>query len=52
MEKVKLISAKGLTNDLINDYSILNSGKHFGENESYSVFKPFSKYSSYYRNTV
>ena len=32
--KIKLISAKGLTKGLINNYSILNSGKYFGENES------------------
>ena len=32
--KIKLISAKGLTKGLINNYSILNSGEYFGENES------------------
>ena len=32
--KIKLISEKGLTKGLINNYSILNSGKYFGENES------------------
>ena len=30
-EKVKLVSTKGLTKDLINNFSILNGGKYFGE---------------------
>ena len=30
-EKVKLVSTKGLTKDLLNNFSILNGGKYFGE---------------------
>ena len=45
-EKVKLVSTKGLTKDLINNYSILNGGKYFGENgsENYLVFQPCFTY--------
>ena len=45
-EKVKLIPTKRLTKGLINNYSILNGGKHFGENgsQNYLVFQPFSRY--------
>ena len=41
-KEVKLISTKELTKGCINNYSILNSGKYFGENESqnYLVLQP------------
>ena len=32
--EVKLISTKGLTKDLMNEYSILNGEKYFGEDGS------------------
>ena len=46
MGEVKLISTKGLTEDLINRYSILNSGKYFAEDGSQNcfIFKPLFKY--------
>ena len=37
-EKNKLISTKGLTKGFINNYSILNDGKYFGENGSQKLF--------------
>ena len=45
-KEVKLISKKELTKGLINNYSILNSGKHFGKNgsQSYLVLQPFSRH--------
>ena len=33
LSKIKLISTKGLTKDLINGYSILNEVKYFAEDE-------------------
>ena len=38
----------------INNYSILNDGKYFGENvsQTYLVFQPFSKYITGFRNTI
>ena len=40
MEKVKAISAKGLTKDLINKFSILNGVKYFSSGlfQNYLVF--------------
>ena len=40
LSKIKLISTKGLTKDLINGHSILNEVKHFAEDEpqNYLVF--------------
>ena len=44
-KKVKAISAKGLTKDLINKYSILNGAKYFslGTFQNYLVFIPAEK---------
>ena len=45
-KKVKLISTKGLTKGLINNYSILNGRKYFGGNgsQNYLVYQPFYRY--------
>ena len=41
-EKVKIISTKGLTADMINKYSILSQAKYFSPNvlQNYLVFLP------------
>ena len=36
-EKVKLISPKGLTKDLINGYSILSGTKYFSEEDGLQI---------------
>ena len=36
--EIKLLSTKGLTKDLINGYSILNSAKYFSDGGSQSHF--------------
>ena len=45
MEKVKSISKKGLTKDLINEYSILDGAKYFNSGilQNYFVFIPAKK---------
>ena len=53
-EKVKAISTKRLTKDLINKVSILNGGKHFSSRifQNYLVFKPGKKYIKYFSGTT
>ena len=48
-ENIKLISTIGLTKDLINDYSVLNSWKYFSSNglNNYLVFIAVNKYFSF-----
>lgn len=36
--EIKLLSTKGLTKDLINEYSIVNSAKYFSDGGSQSNF--------------
>ena len=45
-ENIKVTSTKGLTKGLINNYSILDSGKYFAvyQLQNYLVFQPFSRY--------
>ena len=45
-KKVKIISTKGLTADLVNNYSILNDAKYFALNglKDYLVFRLFINY--------
>ena len=45
-KKVKAISTKGLTKDLINKFSILNGAKYFSSEifQNYFVFIPAIKY--------
>ena len=49
-KKVKAISAKGLTKDLINKFSILNGAKYFSLRifQNYLVFLPAKKYIKYF----
>ena len=49
-KKAKAISAKGLTKDLINKFSILNGAKHFslGISQNYLVFIPAKKYNIHF----
>ena len=53
-KEVKLISTKELTEGLINNYSILNSGKYFGENESqnYLVLQPLYMFAFLHLNMM
>ena len=53
-EKVKAISTKGLTKDLINKFSILNGAKYFSSGifQSYLVFIPAIKYINYVSGTT
>ena len=53
-KEVKLISTKELTKGLINNYSILNSGKYFGENESqnYLVLQPLYMFAFLHLNMM
>ena len=46
MKKVKIISTKGLTKDLINKFSILNGAKYFSLElfQNYLAFIPDNKY--------
>ena len=54
MEKVKAISTKGLTKDLINKFSIVNGAKYFfsGIFQNYLVFIPAKKYIKYFSGTT
>ena len=49
-QKVKAISTKWLTKDLINKFSILNGSKYFSSEifENYLVFTPAKKYIKYF----
>ena len=49
-KKVKAISAKGLTKDLINKFSIFNGAKYFSSRifQNYLVFIPGKKYIKYF----
>ena len=53
-EKAKAISAKGLTKDLINKYSILNGAKYFylGILQNYFVFVSAKTYIKYFSGTT
>ena len=53
-EKVKAISEKGLTKDLINGYKIFNATKSFswGIFQNYFVFIPAKKYIEYFSSTT
>ena len=53
-KKVKAISAKGLTKDLINKFSILNGAKYFSLRifQNYLVFLPAKKYIKYFIGTT
>ena len=53
-EKVKAISTKGLTKDLINRYKILNDAKYFysGIFQNYLLFVPAKKYIKYFSSTT
>ena len=52
-EKVKAISTKGLTKDLINKFSILNGAKYFpsGIFQNYLAFIPATKKINYFNGT-
>ena len=52
-KKVKAISAKGLTKDLIDKFSILNGAKFFSSGifQNYLVFIPANKYIKYFTGT-
>ena len=54
MEKVKSISKKGLTKDLINEYSILDGAKYFNSGilQNYFVFIPAKKYIKCFSGTT
>ena len=53
-ETVKAISAKGLTKDLINKFSILNRARYFSSGifQNYLVFIPAKKYFKYFSGTT
>ena len=53
-KKVKAISTKGLTKDLINKFSILNGAKYFSSGifQNYLVFIPAKKYIKYFSGTT
>ena len=53
-KKVKAISTKGLTKDLIDKFSILNGAKYFslGIFQNYLVFIPAKKYIKYFSATT
>ena len=53
-KKVKAISTKGLTKDLIKKFSILNGAKYFSSGifQNYLVFIPAKKYIKYFSGTT
>ena len=53
-KKVKAISTKGLTKDLIIEFSILSAAKYFplGICQNYLVFIPAIKYIKYFSDTT
>ena len=53
-KKVKAISTKGLTKDLIDKFSILNGAKYFslGVFQNYLVLTPTKKYIKYFSGTT
>ena len=53
-KKVKAVSTKGLTKDLINRYNILNWAKYFSSKifQNYLVFIPDKKYIRYFNGTT
>ena len=53
-KKVKAISTKGLTKDLIDKVSILNGAKYFSSGifQNYLVFIPANKYFNYFTSTT
>ena len=53
-KKFKAISRKGLTNDLMNKFSILNEAKYFSSGifQNYLVFIPVKKYLKYFSGTT
>ena len=53
-KKVKAISTKGLTKDLIDKFSILNGAKDFslGIYQNYLFFIPTNKYIKYFSGTT
>ena len=54
LKKVKALSTKGLTNNLMNKFSILNGAKYFslGIFENYLVFISAKKYIKYFSGTT
>ena len=52
-EKVKAVSSKKLTKDLINKFSILNGAKYLSSGifQNYLVFIPARKYIKYFSGT-
>ena len=54
LKKVKAISTKGLTKDLINKVNILNGEKYFSSKifENYLVFIPAKKYIKYFSGST
>ena len=54
IKKVKAISTKGLTKDLINKVNILNGEKYFSSKifENYLVFIPAKKYIKYFSGST
>ena len=53
-KQVKAISTKGLTKDLMSNFSILNGAKHFSVVifQNYLVFIPAKKYIKYFNGTT
>ena len=53
-KKVKAISTKGLANDVINKFRILNAAKYFSSGifQNYLVFIPAKKYIKYFTGTT
>ena len=53
-KKVKAMSTKGLTKDLIKKFSIINGEKYFslGIFQNYLVFIPIKKYIKYFTDTI
>ena len=53
-KKVKAISTKRLTKDLINRFSVFNGAKYFssGAFQNYLVFIPAKKYVKYFNGTT
>ena len=54
LKKVKALSTRGLTNNLMNEFSILNGAKYFslGIFENYLVFISAKKYIKYFSGTT
>ena len=54
LKKLKAISTKGSTKDLINEFSILNGAKYFssGTLQNHLVFLPAKNYNKYFSGTT